>query len=128
MLYLYFSAFESRGSFYGNPLLLPFALLSWGVVYLLFCSNIFLNIRIFFFAGARRFYAPPDNVFGHLPSTLCAAVDILSCIDLDAFCIRRALKVGGCKMLIVSWEGSFLEFYYLSYVLIKMMSLYYNIR
>ena len=31
-------------------------------------------------------------------------------------------------MWIVSWEGSFLEFYYLSYVLIKIMSLYYNIR
>ena len=52
-------------SFYDISFPLLFVRLSWGVVYLLVCNNIFLNIRISFFEGARRFYVPPDNVFGH---------------------------------------------------------------
>ena len=54
-----------NSSFYDSLFLLPFALRSWGVVYLLFCNNIFLNIRIFFFAGARHFYVLRDSVLGH---------------------------------------------------------------
>ena len=80
----------SRSSFYGILFPFSFALRSWGVVYLLFCNNIFLNTRIFFFAGTRRLYVPRDNVFGRLQWTLCAVVDILSYIDLVAVGTREA--------------------------------------